>query len=109
MPAYARTIERFLDDACIEGGKAGLHQCHVRKVAAALHIHLIDQFYLVGQAQALAGRAAIGAYQTARPQLDSTEPAQHRSEAHTSELQSLMRHSYAVFCLKKKTQQTTRI
>src|SRR3546814_3817247 len=26
----------------------------------------------------------------------------HRSEAHTSELQSLMRISYAVFCLKKK-------
>src|SRR3546814_3055134 len=29
-----------------------------------------------------------------------------RSEEHTSELQSLMRISYAVFCLKKKTQQT---
>src|SRR3546814_6606962 len=28
-----------------------------------------------------------------------------RSEEHTSELQSLMRISYAVFCLKKKTQQ----
>src|SRR3546814_4152112 len=27
-----------------------------------------------------------------------------RSEEHTSELQSLMRNSYAVFCLKKKTQ-----
>src|SRR3546814_9477591 len=27
-----------------------------------------------------------------------------RSEEHTSELQSLMRHSYAVFCLKKKNQ-----
>src|SRR3546814_1685918 len=27
---------------------------------------------------------------------------QHRSEEHTSELQSLMRSSYAVFCLKKK-------
>src|SRR3546814_2577770 len=27
---------------------------------------------------------------------------QHRSEEHTSELQSLMRISYAVFCLKKK-------
>src|SRR3546814_2971536 len=26
----------------------------------------------------------------------------HRSEEHTSELQSLMRSSYAVFCLKKK-------
>src|SRR3546814_2699851 len=29
--------------------------------------------------------------------------AQPRSEEHTSELQSLMRISYAVFCLKKKT------
>src|SRR3546814_3799830 len=28
-----------------------------------------------------------------------------RSEEHTSELQSLMRVSYAVFCLQKKTQQ----
>src|SRR3546814_9897827 len=33
-----------------------------------------------------------------------------RSEEHTSELQSLMRISYAVFCLKKKTNnQTTAI
>src|SRR3546814_4903827 len=30
-----------------------------------------------------------------------------RSEEHTSELQSLMRISYAVFCLKKKTQKLT--
>src|SRR3546814_3039633 len=30
-----------------------------------------------------------------------------RSEEHTSELQSLMRNSYAVFCLKKKNQQST--
>src|SRR3546814_10787229 len=29
--------------------------------------------------------------------------ARRRSEEHTSELQSLMRISYAVFCLKKKT------
>src|SRR3546814_3977658 len=36
-----------------------------------------------------------------------TQPlsAQHRSEEHTSELQSLMRISYAVFCLKKKRKQ----
>src|SRR3546814_2626731 len=37
------------------------------------------------------------------------EPAAHqdieRSEEHTSELQSLMRISYAVFCLKKKNTQ----
>src|SRR3546814_2641518 len=31
-----------------------------------------------------------------------TSTAQNRSEEHTSELQSLMRISYAVFCLKKK-------
>src|SRR3546814_9299480 len=31
-----------------------------------------------------------------------TEQALNRSEEHTSELQSLMRISYAVFCLKKK-------
>src|SRR3546814_6570519 len=31
------------------------------------------------------------------------EGGRHRSEEHTSELQSLMRISYAVFCLKQKT------
>src|SRR3546814_8851628 len=35
----------------------------------------------------------------------STSPRYSRSEEHTSELQSLMRISYAVFCLKKKKQQ----
>src|SRR3546814_2597047 len=33
---------------------------------------------------------------------ESMSQAPHRSEEHTSELQSLMRISYAVFCLKKK-------
>src|SRR3546814_4537019 len=37
---------------------------------------------------------------TRRP--DPDRAARHRSEEHTSELQSLMRISYAVFCLKKK-------
>src|SRR3546814_9447029 len=32
----------------------------------------------------------------------AADDAQRRSEEHTSELQSLMRISYAVFCLKKK-------
>src|SRR3546814_9477258 len=32
----------------------------------------------------------------------------HRSEEHTSELQSLMRISYAVFCLKKHTKNTAK-
>src|SRR3546814_2231313 len=38
-----------------------------------------------------------------RPRRAGREPA--RSEEHTSELQSLMRISYAVFCLKKKKSQ----
>src|SRR3546814_8232152 len=44
------------------------------------------------------------------PDRAALENAISRSEEHTSELQSLMRISYAVFCLKKKThitQQTT--
>src|SRR3546814_5697179 len=45
-------------------------------------------------------RLALGAQQPAR----GVQPHQLRvrSEEHTSELQSLMRISYAVFCLKKK-------
>src|SRR3546814_2121033 len=35
--------------------------------------------------------------------IDSEDIENQRSEEHTSELQSLMRNSYAVFCLKKKT------
>src|SRR3546814_7032189 len=37
------------------------------------------------------------------------DPRPARSEEHTSELQSLMRISYAVFCLKKKTQNTNNL
>src|SRR3546814_10178356 len=36
------------------------------------------------------------------PAVTAAEKRSHRSEEHTSELQSLMRISYAVFCLKKK-------
>src|SRR3546814_10812721 len=36
-------------------------------------------------------------------EVDGAALAEQRSEEHTSELQSLMRISYAVFCLKKKT------
>src|SRR3546814_5269325 len=39
-----------------------------------------------------------------RPAVEGIRPS--RSEEHTSELQSLMRISYAVFCLKKKNSST---
>src|SRR3546814_5948992 len=44
------------------------------------------------------------------PFVDRAGPAEDgRSEEHTSELQSLMRISYAVFCLKKKKNKTIKI
>src|SRR3546814_3429060 len=39
---------------------------------------------------------------TDRPSIEAASRWPWRSEEHTSELQSLMRISYAVFCLKKK-------
>src|SRR3546814_9904059 len=51
------------------------------------------------------GAVVLAAAQTQRAvrraRLDRTDAADQRSEEHTSELQSLMRKSYAVFCLKK--------
>src|SRR3546814_8734974 len=51
--------------------------------------------------------AAIGEDGKVVSQLEYDEMTEFRSEEHTSELQSLMRISYAVFCLKKKKQQHT--
>src|SRR3546814_5582413 len=45
-------------------------------------------------------RGRLGAIKTPRSKRDRRPHG--RSEEHTSELQSLMRISYAVFCLKKK-------
>src|SRR3546814_9962461 len=56
-----------------------------------------DQVRLDAQSRerdALAGAAEAG--------LDFIDDQHNRSEEHTSELQSLMRTSYAVFCLPKK-------
>src|SRR3546814_6716711 len=44
----------------------------------------------------------MSAIQWPHPMLHKAIWAKRRSEEHTSELQSLMRISYAVFCLKKK-------
>src|SRR3546814_5261292 len=70
----------------------------VHVVGVRVHLRGIEQ-QQVGL-RALADRAAIGkAEDRSRVR---RRPAHRRSEEHTSELQSLMRISYAVFCLKKK-------
>src|SRR3546814_1464863 len=54
---------------------------------------------------------AEGLHHGGRPIDDAVKRGEQRdvarSEEHTSELQSLMRNSYAVFCLKKKTDTNT--
>src|SRR3546814_2575776 len=70
-------------------------------------INRVSKFVMLGLALALAG--PIGAKETELPKAadmlrwrGEAQVAGFRSEEHTSELQSLMRISYAVFCLKKK-------
>src|SRR3546814_5705517 len=48
------------------------------------------------------GAARERSYDPAQPEIRIPRKVLKRSEEHTSELQSLMRISYAVFCLKKK-------
>src|SRR3546814_8991842 len=57
------------------------------------------------------GRARPGEPRCRERQFGSAAPQpgrKFRSEEHTSELQSLMRISYAVFCLKKKKKKKTK-
>src|SRR3546814_4657880 len=65
-----------------------------------------DHFLLLSAGQPI-GKPDVA--RTARPVKQRPRPGPDaRSEEHTSELQSLMRISYAVFCLKKKKTNTTR-
>src|SRR3546814_1029434 len=54
-----------------------------------------------------ASRALKGTSNVAAERSPRVAKSHLRSEEHTSELQSLMRISYAVFCLKKKKQNQT--
>src|SRR3546814_5818477 len=74
---------------------------------------IVREFPLVGwnlcKAQIETGHRSASPNATPRWRTDAagaggaTYDEDYRSEEHTSELQSLMRISYAVFCLKKKT------
>src|SRR3546814_4267034 len=70
------------------GGRAWLHRAHLPPQPAGCAAPFLRHG---------AGAAAVAAR--------AADPDRLRSEEHTSELQSLMRNSYAVFFLKKKTQQ----
>src|SRR3546814_6572498 len=62
-----------------------------------------DQAGALQVARAGPARGAVSRDQLRLPRPPDRTDHRRRSEEHTSELQSLMRISYAVFCLKKKT------
>src|SRR3546814_2010689 len=68
----------------------------IQIVAGLLRLDLVMQFVSRSVITGFLNALAILIFMAQLPQLIG------RSEEHTSELQSLMRISYAVFCLKKK-------
>src|SRR3546814_5148272 len=84
------------------------NRAKTRFLAAASHdlrqpLHAIELFVA-----ALEGTTDVGEVRAIVGDLREACNATGRSEEHTSELQSLMRNSYAVFCLKKnKNKRTT--
>src|SRR3546814_3380188 len=82
-----------------------------RRIHDGVHGRL-ERLHRIPPARGLGGFAGgllgvrVQALGRRRPRSDDRLP--QRSEEHTSELQSLMRISYAVFCLKKK-KNTTRL
>src|SRR3546814_8980931 len=84
----------------VGGGGAGMQVEQLQPVGARPgHVALE-----AAQDAALEQRLRVLRCDGKRP-LDILQREVRRSEEHTSELQSLMRTSYAVFCLKKKNQQ----
>src|SRR3546814_7810044 len=77
-----------------------LHEADGNEANVSTGYHAIE-FLLWGQDLNGTGPAPAGRSGTPMERHAGNRP--HRSEEHTSELQSLMRISYAVFCLKKKT------
>src|SRR3546814_4920022 len=72
--------------------------------------HVLSDFLVVGsgiqapESQKIAPICPLGEQASTAGRIGFLHgPLAVRSEEHTSELQSLMRISYAVFCLKKKT------
>src|SRR3546814_7410433 len=68
---------------------------------------LVQELQEVAEAELIDARGDLlaqrqHAHADVRQHDEQQDPQRERSEEHTSELQSLMRISYAVFCLKKK-------
>src|SRR3546814_8613238 len=88
--------------------KPGPHEVRIRTAACGLchsDLHFIEGAY-PHPLPAIPGHEAAGIVEAVGSEVRTVKVGDAvvtRSEEHTSELQSLMRISYAVFCLKKKT------
>src|SRR3546814_6890670 len=125
---FVDELPGLVPDGVFEGRAAGLRAQRLRGFAArrdAVHFGLDRLGFAGAAAEGGAGHhrafgqfaMAIGIAEVGERQRAAFARAKHdiatdqdildlaaiRSEEHTSELQSLMRISYAVFCLKKKT------
>src|SRR3546814_3003698 len=84
-----------------------------RYASAMTVLEVVDQLAMEGESDRRRFRMLVGVLRTLAendnplvvPAFELKVLAHERSEEHTSELQSLMRISYAVFCLKKKKTQ----
>src|SRR3546814_771560 len=78
------------------------HRMGTAEVESALVAHAkVAESAVVGYPHTIKGQG-IYAYVTLKIGEEPTDALRKKSEEHTSELQSLMRISYAVYCLKKK-------
>src|SRR3546814_3943568 len=95
-------IERHRFDRDAGAAKEGFGLAHPFGTELAFDDH--RQLDIAGDADA-AGIGIMDGLCEGRRFGFAIEDRDQRSEEHTSELQSLMRNSYAVSCLKKKTNQ----
>src|SRR3546814_10551692 len=103
-PRSTRTATLFPYTTLFRSGRAPPRDADVRPSHAAARGGTVRRALLRllrGGRPSPAGQGP-GLGDRSRPRGHRGEPAHGRSEEHTSELQSLMRISYAVFCLKKK-------
>src|SRR3546814_4534441 len=105
-PRSTRTDTLFPYTTLFRSRKIHTGRSRNDQVLVALRLYLRDALATLHGACTAIAEVALA---RARSDADVAMPGythMQRSEEHTSELQSLMRISYAVFCLKKKTKQT---
>src|SRR3546814_7602595 len=100
----ARMLGEHPVDVCddrLDFVDVAIAQKHMLHDAAICHARMINHHARVEHRIGDIEGFAVESHDTGCAPTDLLHLSHHRSEEHTSELQSLMRHSSAVFCLKK--------